>query len=129
MFAISGLGSHPFASFTHKEDGHICGCATALPQDMPGARVMIYRYESGLPGSTSFAQLDDLASSLHIEICRLLRSGEQKQLVFVGHSLGSLLIKEALTRMEARPPWPRGAGATVNRYTIHTHVRGHQLVI
>jgi hypothetical protein len=98
VLAVSGLGSHPFGSFVHKEDGHMW-LSDSLPLDMPTARVMIYGYESGLQGSTSFAELDDLAGSLYLDICRLLRSGEQKHLIIVGYSLGGLLIKEALTRM------------------------------
>jgi hypothetical protein len=70
----------------------------SLPRDMPTARVMIYGYESRLQDSTSFANLDDLASSLQIAICRVLRS-EGKHLVLIGHSLGGLLIKEALIRI------------------------------
>jgi hypothetical protein len=65
---------------------------------MPTVRVMIYGYESGLQGSNSFAHLGDLASSLQIAVCRLLRS-EKKHLVLIGHSLGGLLIKEALIRI------------------------------
>ncbi len=98
VLAVSGLGSHPFGSFVHKGDRHMW-LSDSLPRHMPTARVMIYGYESGLQDSTSFAGLDDLASSLHLDICRLLRSGEQKQLVFIGHSLGGLLIKAALIRM------------------------------
>ena len=70
----------------------------SLPRDMPTARVLIYGYESGLQDSSSFAGLDDLASSLRLEIRRLLRSGEQR-LVLLGHSLGGLLVKEALVQL------------------------------
>jgi triacylglycerol esterase/lipase EstA (alpha/beta hydrolase family) len=65
---------------------------------MPTARVMVYGYQSRLQGSTSFASLEDLANSLRIAVCRLLRSGREKRLVLIGHSLGGLLIKEALIR-------------------------------
>ena len=57
------------------------------------------RIRERLKDSTSFAGLDDLAGSLHLQIRRLLRSGEQKHLILIGHSLGGLLIKEALIRM------------------------------
>ncbi len=97
VLAVSGLGSHPFGSFVHKGDRHMW-LSDSLPRHMPTARVMIYGYESGLQDSTSFAGLDDLASSLHLDICRLLRSGEQKQLVFIGHSLGGS-PHQALIRM------------------------------
>ena len=98
VLVVPGLGGHPYDSFVHKGDGHMW-LSDSLPQDMHTARVMIYGYESGLQDSTSFAGLDDLASSLHLEIRRLLRSGEQTHLILVGHSLGGLLIKEALVRM------------------------------
>jgi hypothetical protein len=97
VVAVSGLGSHPFGSFVHKGDGHMW-LSNSLPRDMPTARVMIYGYESGLQGSNSFAYLGDLASSLQIAVCRLLRS-ENKHLILIGHSLGGLLIKEALIRI------------------------------
>ncbi len=98
VLVVPGLGGHPFGSFVHKGDGHMW-LSDSLPRDIPTARVMIYGYESGLQDSTCFAHLDDLASSLYLEICRLLGSGEQKPLVLVGHSLGGLLIKEALIRL------------------------------
>ncbi len=98
ILAISGLGSHPFGSFMHKGDGHMW-LTDSLPRDMPTARVMIYGYESGLQGSTNFASLEDFASSLYVSLCRLLQSEGRKRLVLIGHSLGGLLIKEALIRM------------------------------
>jgi hypothetical protein len=97
VLAVSGLGSHAFGSFVHKGDGHMW-LSKSLPKDLPTARVMTYGYESGLQHSTSFANLGDLASSLQIAVSRLLRSGK-KRLVLIGHSLGGLLIKEALIRM------------------------------
>ena len=71
----------------------------SLPKDMPTARVMIYGYESGLQRSNSFAHLSDLAGSLRIAIMRLLRSGKKRPLILIGHSLGGLLIKEALIQI------------------------------
>lgn len=97
ILALSGLGGHPFGSFVHKEDGHMW-LADSLPRDLPSARVMVYGYKSGLQNSTSFAGLEDLASSLQIALCSLLRSG-MKRLVLIGHSLGGLLVKEVLIRM------------------------------
>src|SRR3569833_2843176 len=97
ILAIPGLGGNPYGSFVHKGDGHMW-LSDSLPRDMPSARVMIYGYESGLQDSASFAGLDDLAGSLRLEIGRLLRSGGQS-LILVGHSLGGLLVKEALVRL------------------------------
>jgi len=95
VLAVHGLGGHPYGSFVDKGDGHMW-LSESLPRDMPTARVMIYGYESGLQDSTSFAGLDDLAGSLRAALCHLLGSGEQRRLILIGHSLGCLLIKEAL---------------------------------
>ncbi|KAK3353279.1 hypothetical protein B0T25DRAFT_207363 [Lasiosphaeria hispida] len=94
VLAVPGLGGHPYGSFVHKGDGHMW-LSESLLRDMPTARVMIYGYESGLQDSISFAGLDDLAGSLRVAIRHLLK--EQKHLILIGHSLGGLLIKEALT--------------------------------
>lgn len=96
ILTISGLGSHPFGSFIHKTDGHMW-LSDSLPKDMSMARVMIYGYESRLEGSSSFAHLGDLASSLKRAIYRL--RSEKKRIVLIGHSLGGLLIKETVIQM------------------------------
>lgn len=106
VLAVSGLGSHPFGSFVHKEDGNMW-LTNNLPRDIPAARVMIYGYESGLPGSRSHVQLDDLAGPLQIAICQILRSDKRKSLLLIGHSLGGLLVKEALIRI-AEPGFQNG---------------------
>lgn len=98
VLAISGLGSHPFGSFTHKGDGNMWLCDN-LPRDLPAARVMIYGYASELQDSTSFEQLDDLAGALQIAVSQLIVPATRKPLILIGHSLGGLLIKEALIRI------------------------------
>lgn len=98
VLAVPGLGGHPYGSFVDKGDGHMWLCES-LPRDIPTARVIIYGYESGLQDSTSFAGLNDLSGSLRVTIRRLLEFGEQRHLILIGHSLGGLLIKEALVQM------------------------------
>lgn len=60
---------------------------------------MIYGYQSRLEDKATFALLDDHASSLYVDLCRLLRSRQHNRLVLIGHSLGGLLLKEALIRI------------------------------
>lgn len=98
LLAVPGLGGHPFGSFVDKGSGHMW-LSDSLPQDMAGARVMVYGYESALQDSASFANLGDLANSLRLGLRRVLGSGRPKCLILIGHSLGGLLIKEALVRM------------------------------
>lgn len=98
VLAVSGLGSHAFGSFVHKEDGNMW-LTKNLPRNMPTARVMIFGYESRLQRSTSLVQLDELASSLQGALSRLLCLDKKKPLLLIGHSLGGLLIKQALIRI------------------------------
>jgi len=98
VLAVPSLGGHSYGSFVHKGDGHMW-LSESLPRDIPTARVMIYGYESGLQDSTSFAGLHDLAGSLRNEIHHLLASGGQRHLILIGHSLGGILIKDALVQM------------------------------
>lgn len=98
ILAVSGLGSHAFGSFVHKPSGHMW-LSDSLPRDMRFARVMIYGYNSRLQDGASFARLDDLGKSLITSLRQLLTSEGQRSLVLVGHSLGGLLIKEALIQM------------------------------
>lgn len=97
VLAISGLGGHAFGSFVHAWDGHMW-LRDSLPQHKPRARVMVYGYNSGLQRSTRFDDLGDIAEMLRITIISLLRSAKRR-LVLIGHSLGGLLIKEALVRI------------------------------
>lgn len=97
ILAVPGLGGHAFSSFVSKTDRHMW-LSDTLPGDIPTARVMTYGYDSRLPYSTSFATLDDLAQTLRIAICRVVRS-ERKHLILIGHGLGGLLIKEALIKL------------------------------
>ncbi|KAH8889477.1 hypothetical protein GQ53DRAFT_783034 [Thozetella sp. PMI_491] len=103
IVAIAGLGSHAFGSFVHKGDRHMW-LSDSLPEYIPTARVMIYGYQSRLQNSNSFASLDDHASALQFTLLQLLRSAE-KRLVLIGHSLGGLLIKEALVGILEMQPF------------------------
>jgi len=98
VLAVSGLGSHPFGSFVNKEDGHMW-LSESLVRDMPSARVMIYGYQSGLWKNASIAHVGDLAGPLQIALSSLLRCKDKTRLILLGHSLGGLLIQEALIRI------------------------------
>ena len=97
ILAVSGLGSHPFGSFASKDDGHMW-LADSLPEDFPNARVIIYGHDTTLQSSTSFAELDDLAGSFQMALGQVLQP-QPRRIILVGHSLGGLLIKEAIVRL------------------------------
>ena len=72
----------------------------ALPEYLPNARVMIYGYDSKLAGSHSFQNLGDLGSrfraSLKVALGPVPR---ERPLIFMAHSLGGLVLKEAMVQM------------------------------
>ena len=72
----------------------------ALPEYLPNARVMIYGYDSKLVGSHSFQNLGDVGSrfraSLKVALGPVPR---ERPLIFVAHSLGGLVLKEAMVQM------------------------------
>ncbi|KAL7913168.1 hypothetical protein GGI35DRAFT_442193 [Trichoderma velutinum] len=69
----------------------------ALPEAIPTARIMIYGYSSTIANSASIQNLEDLAISFRDSLLPLVRSETPRPIVFFGHSLGGLIVKQALT--------------------------------
>lgn len=100
IIALSGLGGHAFGSFKER-DGRFMWLRDALPLDLPTARILIYGYDTQTIGSNSFQNLDDLGRALQADIgaMRVQEPNHQRPLLFLGHSLGGLVIKQAVTSM------------------------------
>lgn len=126
--AISGLGGHAFTSFKERE-GNSMWLRDALPLDLKGAQIWIYGYDTSLMNSTSYQDLEALASTfrriwvssriqysvrgflgsqpvLPLVSSNILQRQTHKPspLVFIAHSLGGLILKEVTI---ARRPWSR----------------------
>jgi|UniRef100_A0A8H7K5Z3 alpha-beta hydrolase superfamily lysophospholipase len=71
-----------------------------LPRSVPGIRTIIYGYKSELLGSESFQTISDIALSL---IHQLKTGGwnldSSKPIVFLAHSLGGLVLKDAIVQI------------------------------
>ncbi len=103
--AISGLASHAFGSWQPRgNDKTFMWIRDQVPGSVPGARVIVYGYESKLAGSQSFQQISDIAIGL---ISQIKANGgakeDAKPLVFLAHSLGGIVLKEALSRLAHFP--------------------------
>lgn len=58
------------------------------------ARIMVYGYESSLPNSDSFQNLEDLGTNLHSDLRTLILKDSFKPVIFIAHSLGGLIVKQ-----------------------------------
>ncbi|TPX16068.1 uncharacterized protein E0L32_004063 [Thyridium curvatum] len=95
VIAISGLGGHAFGSFKDR-DGPFMWLRDALPLDFPGSRILVYGYNTRLHQSHSFQNLIDLSRALLGDLQGLRGRDHDHPTVFIGHSLGGLVIKEAV---------------------------------
>ncbi|RWA12212.1 hypothetical protein EKO27_g2917 [Xylaria grammica] len=99
--AISGLASHPFASWQPKaSDKTFMWIRDALPKHIHGVRAVIYGYETKLVESQTFERIKDIASKL-ITFLTTYGWGSRslKPIVFLAHSLGGLVLRDALRQL------------------------------
>ncbi|KAB8532562.1 hypothetical protein FH972_025507 [Carpinus fangiana] len=95
--AISGLGSHPLGSWKCKTQDDYLWLRDQLPLDVPGARAVLYGYDTQLIESSSFQDIQDLARMLVFKLrSNCLVSSSARSIVFFAHSLGGILLKQAL---------------------------------
>ncbi|KAF2014520.1 hypothetical protein BU24DRAFT_371229, partial [Aaosphaeria arxii CBS 175.79] len=96
VIAISGPGD-AFDSF-QETDGPFMWLRDALPLDLPKARIFIYGYNIRDGQSDSFTTLATLGREFEIEIQNVRRTRQSRPIVFIGHGVGGLLIKEAVVQ-------------------------------
>ncbi|KAL7948816.1 hypothetical protein V8C42DRAFT_312410 [Trichoderma barbatum] len=107
IIALSGLGGHAFGSFKERGGTHMWlrdslpGYLTTETDQRPMARVMIYGYESGVARSKSMQNLEDLATTFHSSLLALASGPTTRPIILIGHSLGGLIIKQALISLSS----------------------------
>ncbi|RBA17497.1 hypothetical protein FPRO05_11212 [Fusarium proliferatum] len=103
IIAVPGLGNHPLGSWKSPNSDDVW-LRDFLSKDMPNIRVLLYGYDTTLPGSLSKQSIEDLGGALLEQIIAYRASDgtSHRPIIFTGHSLGGLLIKEALVRARRR---------------------------
>lgn len=77
-----------------------CGLRDALPKTFPSARVLVYGYETELQNSNSFQRITDISGTMVTFLDALFRnSAAQRPIVFIVHSLGDIVLQEALVQL------------------------------
>jgi len=71
-----------------------------LPQRLAGIRFVLYGYETALSGSESFQTIEDLAVTLvgQLKAGAWMETGA-KPLLFLAHSLGGVVLKQAMVML------------------------------
>ena len=102
IIAITGLAGHAFGSWAASPHMWL---RDFLPEDLPRARILLYGYDSNLAGSQSKNILTDLSNTFVVKLhtMRSLSRSELRPIVLIGHSLGCLIIKDALIEMRSHP--------------------------
>ncbi|KAL8294757.1 hypothetical protein RB600_000626 [Gaeumannomyces tritici] len=99
VIAVPGLGSHALGSWKSPNSDDVW-LRDFLPKDVPNIRVLLYGYDTTLTDNRLKQSIEDLgATFLEQVIAFRARDGTSRRpIIFIGHSLGGLLIKEALVR-------------------------------
>ena len=109
VIAVTGLGGNAYGSFKER-GGSFMWLQDSLPFEARHARFLIYGYNTNITGSQSFQTITDLSGQFQDSlsairpVCMttvspapiLISSKDklcQRPLVFIGHSLGGLIIK------------------------------------
>ncbi|KAI0100718.1 hypothetical protein F4776DRAFT_658252 [Hypoxylon sp. NC0597] len=98
---LSGLGSHPFGSWQpHGQSKSFMWVRDELSHFLPSIRFVLYGYDTTLSPSNSFQTVPDLGNSL-IGVLRAhgWTSPSAKPLLFLAHSLGGVIVKQALVML------------------------------
>ena len=106
IVAVHGLGGHPHDTWTH--DNGKMWLRDLLPLDIPSARVMTWGYDSDWLTGRQFARKmmylhpRDLLSDLYS--LREDTKSNNRPIIFLCHSLGGVVVKEALLRASTAIP-------------------------
>ncbi|KAJ5623510.1 hypothetical protein N7490_012115, partial [Penicillium lividum] len=126
-----GRNDHPFQTWTHA-NGKFWP-KDFLAEDMPFARVFVYGYNSSVTNAQtmSTASIKDHANTL-LNLLDMERdpsiSALPPKIIFIGHSLGGLVIKQALLNAKEDPKYNSIRTATSGLVFFGTPHRGAKAV-
>lgn len=131
IVAIHGLNGTAYGTWTHEktnEQTHekirTLWLRDFLPNDIPGARVFTYEYPSHVLFSKSTASTDDYARSLLSALSHCRVGKEHRPLIFIAHSLGGIVCKQALIMAKEDPKFMDLLQSTIGVLFFGTPHRG-----
>ncbi|KAF9872960.1 ankyrin repeat domain-containing protein [Colletotrichum karsti] len=122
VIAVPGLASHAVGSWKTPGENEVW-LRDWLPKDIPNVRVLLYGYDTTLLKNESTSSIEDLSRRLlesvttfrlSTNVCaayspRSINQADETEqtqsrpVIFIGHSLGGLLVKEALVQAYRSP--------------------------
>ncbi|KAK1484968.1 ankyrin repeat protein [Colletotrichum abscissum] len=99
IVAIHGLNGHREETWMHADTRlQWLSDSSCLPKDMPTARILTFGYNSKTYFSRSESEIPDFASELlwALKAQRTSEEEKQRRIVFICHSLGGLVFKQAV---------------------------------
>ncbi|PQE26720.1 ankyrin repeat-containing protein [Rutstroemia sp. NJR-2017a BVV2] len=106
IVAVVGLGTHAFGTFRSPSAGsHEMWLRDFLPKDIPKTRILLYGYPSTVDGGQSIEKVEDIASTFlnRLTMFRRGTSTRERPIIFIGQSLGGLIVQEALLKAQNSP--------------------------
>lgn len=99
----NGIETHARQTWT--DDGGVFWPDILLRQDLPSARVLLFAYNSSILSNASSAHVASHARTLCDRLMNRRREAQEihRALLFVAHSLGGLLVKQALVEARIDP--------------------------
>ncbi|EFY94038.2 hypothetical protein MAA_10501 [Metarhizium robertsii ARSEF 23] len=127
VVAVHGLNGDPKNTWTNDKT-HAFWLKDFLPRDVPNARVMTFGYNADAAFSNSTSDIIDHAKSL---LSSLVDEREEKDemlrpIVFVGHSLGGIVIKQALFQARIEQRYSSISKSTIGIIFLGTPHRGSE---
>ncbi|KAI9666509.1 MAG: hypothetical protein M1821_004445 [Bathelium mastoideum] len=103
IVAVTGLAGHAFGSWASSHD--VMWLRDFLPKDFPNVAVYTYGYDSTLQQSHSRSILADHADAFvqRFSAMRRKKSSADRPCIFIGHSLGCLIIEKLSDHKEWEP--------------------------
>lgn len=92
VIAMHGLNGDIYRTWTKSGNYWL---RDQLPQSLAGARIFSYGYPSNLMFSKSVAEIDDFARHLLSSLKEIV--DEKRDIIFVCHSLGGIVFKQAMS--------------------------------
>ncbi|PVH83321.1 hypothetical protein DL98DRAFT_569779 [Cadophora sp. DSE1049] len=106
VVAIHGLNGHYLNTWTTTDAAgqKVVWLKDLLPKQLPDARIMSYGYNSALQFSKSVAGIGTFAEQLleDLRSWRGTQAERDRPIVFICHSLGGIVVKQALIRAHER---------------------------